>query len=37
LLLSAATQGFPDVAPEVRISRFFSFAESSGGEKFILK
>ena len=37
LLLSSATQGFPDVAPEARVSRFFSFAESSGGDKFIVK
>jgi len=31
LVLSVATQGFPDVAPEARFTRFFEFSNQSGG------
>ena len=35
LILSSATQGFPDVAPEARTIRFFEFARASGGGTFL--
>jgi len=37
LLLSAATQGFPDVAPEARIMRLFEFCRDSGGATILAK
>ena len=34
LLVTIATQGFPDIAPEGRVSRLFEFSSQSGGGTF---